>query len=308
VFRLASLSKGVTAATAGLAVQAGFVRWDTPVHTYVPHAMLATPQATDGLTLYTLLSQQTGLARYGVGDRSLEAGMTVDKIYPQLGHAKLKCMPGQCYSYQNVAFQWAADLIATTTQQPFERFASGRLFVPLGMNTASFGLEALRHSASWAKPHVGRAPALRVVDPLPSYYQLPAAAGVNASITDLSRWLAAQGGHRPDVLPPALLAAMHAPRVAVPPYSSGWRRTHVQQQWYGLGWRVWNYRGHRVITHSGAVQGYRSVLALVPEKDLGLAVVWNSQSSAPGKLLPLVLDSALGLGDPATPMVAAPSH
>ena len=76
---------------------------------------------------------------------------------------------------------------------------------------------------------------------------------------------------------------------------SAWRRERLNGAGYGLGWRVYDYAGHRVVFHGGAVQGYRGAVALMPEKGLGVAILWNSESSLPSGLLPTILDSAIGL-------------
>jgi beta-lactamase class C len=133
--------------------------------------------------------------------------------------------------------------------------------------------------------------------PKQNYYQLPPAAGVNASISDMAQWLIAQSGHRPDVLPAPLLATLHAPLVATPSETRGsaWRRARVNSASYALGWRVYDYSGHQLVFHGGAVQGYRGLVALLPESDLGIAILWNSESSLPSGLLPTILDRAIGL-------------
>src|SRR5690606_37707998 len=66
---------------------------------------------------------------------------------------------------------------------------------------------------------------------------------------------------------------------------------------YALGWRVFDYAGHEMVYHGGAVQGYRGAMALLPDRDLGIAILWNSESALPSGLLPTILDSALGLTD-----------
>ena len=58
---------------------------------------------------------------------------------------------------------------------------------------------------------------------------------------------------------------------------------------------MFNYAGHDVVFHGGAVQGYRGAMALLPDSDLGIAILWNSESALPSGLLPTILDSALGL-------------
>jgi len=76
---------------------------------------------------------------------------------------------------------------------------------------------------------------------------------------------------------------------------SSWRGERLNAAGYALGWRVYDYAGHRVVFHGGAVQGYRGVVAMIPESDLGIAILWNSESGLPSGLMPTILDTALGL-------------
>jgi len=77
--------------------------------------------------------------------------------------------------------------------------------------------------------------------------------------------------------------------------SSGWRRDRLRSAYYGLGWRIYDYAGHTLVFHGGAVQGYRALAAFLPEKDIGVVILWNSESAMPTGLLPTTLDKALGL-------------
>src|SRR6478672_3826213 len=133
--------------------------------------------------------------------------------------------------------------------------------------------------------------------PKPAYYEVTPAAGVNASISDMAQWLIAQTGHRPDVLSESLLATLHAPVINTPTElrGSSWRGERLNAAGYALGWRVYDYAGHEVVFHGGAVQGYRGVVAMLPERDLGIAILWNSESALPSGLLPTILDRAIGL-------------
>jgi beta-lactamase class C len=58
---------------------------------------------------------------------------------------------------------------------------------------------------------------------------------------------------------------------------------------------VFDYAGEEVVFHAGAVQGYRGLTALLPGRDLGIAILWNSESSLPSGMLPTIIDRAIGL-------------
>ncbi len=297
VFRLASLSKGFAGTVTGMLVSEGSLRWDSRVTDYMPDLRLSQPGAAQQLTVAEVLSHRVGLT-HNAYDGFVESGEDYRSLVHKLANAPMKCAPGDCYAYQNVAFSLVGDVVFGATGSFFSETVARRIFKPLGMDDASYGLDGITSSPSWARPHVrGRGGWVSLSAPKPTYYRVAPAAGVNASISDMAQWLIAQTGHRTDVLPLPLLATLHAPVVRTPSEtrSSSWRRARLDDAGYGIGWRVYDYAGHRVVYHGGAVQGYRGAIALVPERDLGVVVLWNSTSGVPGGLMPTILDSALGL-------------
>ena len=296
VFRLASLSKAFAGTITGLLVNEGSLRWDSRVADYMPSLQFSDPDAARQLTVAEVLSQRVGLTSNAY-DRDLERNVDYNTLVQKLAYAPMKCEPGECYSYQNVAFSLVGNVVFGSTGQFYSEAVSRRIFKPLGMNDASFGLEGIEASARWARPHVRAGGGWMSLTPKPTYYHVAPAAGVNASISDMAQWLIAQSGHRPDVLPAPLLATLHAPVIATPSEirGSSWRRQRLNAAGYAIGWRVYDYAGHRVIFHGGAVQGYRGMIAMLPQRDLGVVVLWNSESSLPSGLLPTILDRAIGL-------------
>lgn len=294
VFRLASLSKAFAGTLTGMLVQDGSLRWDSKVGDYVPDFQLIDPVATRKVTVADLLSHRVGLKAYNAFDRDIEANAEYYTVAHKLASAPMRCQPGQCYAYQNVAFSLVSDVVFAATGGFYEQAVDRRIFKPLGMNDASMGLAGIESSPSWARPHVRSRNGWVSVAPKPTYYRLAPAAGVNASISDMAQWLAAQTGHRPDVLPAPLLATLHAPIISTPDQMrSGWRKQRLDAASYAIGWRVFDYAGHEVVFHAGAVQGYRGLVALVPGRDLGIAILWNGESGLPSGLLPTMLDRAL---------------
>ena len=296
VFRLASLSKAFAGTMTGLLVNDGSLRWDSKVTDYVPSFHLSDPAATQRVTVADLLSHRVGLKSHNAFDRDIEANGEYYGVSQKLASAPLNCAPGQCYAYQNVAFSLIGDVVFAATGSFYDQAVDRRIFKPLGMNDASIGLTGIESSSRWARPHVRSRNGWVSLRPKPTYYRLPPAAGVNASASDMAQWLIAQTGHRPDVLPAPLLATLHAPIISTPgEMRSGWRRERIHSASYALGWRVFDYAGQQVVFHAGAVQGYRGLVALVPGRDLGIAIMWNSDSGLPSGMLPTILDRAMGL-------------
>lgn len=296
VFRLASLSKSFAGTMAGLLVNDGTLRWDSKLTQYLPNFQLKDSYAAQQITVADLLSHRVGLT-HNTYDRDLEAYVDYHTLTQKLANAPMQCQPGTCYAYQNIAFSLIGDIVFAATGDFYSQEVQRRLFKPLGMNDASLGLEGIQASARWARPHVRTRGGWTSVAPKSTYYQVAPAAGVNASASDMAQWLLAQTGHRPDVLPAPLLATLHQSLVDTPSETRGsaWRRQRVSSAGYALGWRVYDYAGNRMVFHGGAVQGYRGVVAMLPDRDFGIALLWNSESSLPSGLLPTMLDRAVGL-------------
>lgn len=296
VFRLASLSKAFAATVAAHLVREGVITWDTPVQPMLPGLALANPEDTSRLTVRDVLSHRVGLP-FNALDRRLEADEPYPLLVQTLQSVPMTCRVGECFGYQNVAFSLIGDLVFATTGHFYSFEVEKRIFTPLGMRTATHGREALESSGNWARPHVLRNGRLAVVTPKDTYYRVAPAAGINASARDLGQWLIAQMGGFPDVLPPEMLAELHTPLVETP-YEirgNGWRRQRLRSAWYGLGWRIMDYAGERMIFHAGAVQGYRGMLGFLPDRRFGVAFLWNSETNIPAGLLPVAMDRFLGL-------------
>jgi beta-lactamase class C len=296
VFRLASLSKAFAATLSSQLVAEDAMHWDTPIINQLPAFKLRDYASAKNVTLRDVLSHRVGLT-HNTYDRDLENDAPFPLLAERLSDAPMACTPGACYAYQNVAFSLVGDLVFAATGDFYSHQVEKRIFHPLGMYNSTYGREGLEGSASWARPHVRGRGGWVAVRPKESYYRVPPAAGVNSSIHDMAQWLIAQSGHRPDVLTPAMLTDIHTPEVNTPgeKRGSGWRRERLLNAYYAMGWRVFDYSGHTLVFHGGAVQGYRGLIAFLPNEDVGIVALWNSESSAPSGLMATLMDRVLGL-------------
>ncbi|MBU6199484.1 MAG: beta-lactamase family protein [Xanthomonadaceae bacterium] len=295
-FRLASLSKAFASALTAMLVDEGMLSWNTRVAGVLPTFELKNIEASEKLTVRDILSQRVGLP-HNTYDRLLEQDEPYEELVEKLRDVPMTCDVGDCYGYQNITFALIGDITYAVSGDFFYHEVEKRIFHPLGMNDATYGRDALEASRDWARPHARRGRAWVPIPIREAYYHVPAAAGVNASIKDMTAWLIAQMGGRPDVLPEKLLATVHTPLVETPSerHATPWRRARLDDAQYALGWRVYDYAGQTLIYHAGAVQGYRSMIAFFPKYRFGAVMLWNCECALPGGLMPMLLDRYLGL-------------
>jgi beta-lactamase class C len=292
VFRWASVSKGVASTMVAKLAEEGRLRFDQPVAAVAPSLHLPGRNELKA-TVGDVLSHRLGLYRNAF-DNKLEEGQDVNFLRGTLATLNSVCPPGTCWSYQNVAYDAASEMVTRVGGMRYQDIVERDLFDPIGMTSASLTIDGLVHSQSWARPHsVGRRP-LEVND---NYYRVPAAGGVNSNIKDMSLWMLAQMGEMPQVLSPQLLETIHQGRVKTPGERARMRKflERLGEAQYGYGWRSYEYAGHQIIGHRGGVSGYRSLILFDPQLKSGVVALWNSNTSQPGGLEFEVMDMLYGL-------------
>ncbi|MCV6590463.1 MAG: beta-lactamase family protein [Marinobacterium sp.] len=288
VFRLASVSKSFAATAAGLQVERGKLRWNSPVLETLndPNVIFKRGDYGQQLTLSHLLSHTTGLMPQAYTNL-IEAGIPYQKVVKRLREVDFVCPPGRCYGYQNVVFSLAGDMIEKTSGQAYNTFMQKNLLTPLSMMSASSGYKAFLATENRATPHVKGRKRWWPARVLPTYYRVSPAAGINASIRDMGQWLKAQLGLYPQVLSSSLLDQVQAPQVR-----NSRRQSHFKPHrqlgaiWYGRGWRVFNFGPYRnFVYHGGWVKGSRALMLLNRELQIGMVFLTNAETRKARKVL-----------------------
>lgn len=288
VFRWASLSKGVAGDIVARLAADGALSLNDPVARWAGSVRL--PGGTEHtVTLADILAHTSGIFAHAEDPR-LEEGMDPHMLRASMALLHNTCSPGRCHAYQNVLFDASSEAVERVTGKPYGQVLRERFFTPLGMTTASSTRAGLMGSRSWARGHVGGNPqTFEIAEP---YYRVPAAGGINGSIQDLSIWMLANMGLAPDVISPEMLRQVQTPRIATP--GENRRRARFSERTtnthYGLGWRVMDYAGRRVVGHHGGVKGYRSMILFDPALRAGVVVLWNSATSRPNGIEYEVMD------------------
>ena len=282
IFRLASVSKTFAAEIVGLLVEDGTMDWHDPVTLFVPDFKI--DGDTSKIQIQHLLGQSTGLIPHAY-DNLLEHGKSMDTIWQRMSDLPYLCQPGKCYGYQNSVFSLVDPLVEQATTLSYETLVEQRIFRPLDMNNASVGYKEFMSNPNRAEPHARSRGKWKTVPVQPNYYRAAPAAGINASIQDMGKWVQAQLGSKPDVLSPALVENLRQPRIKT-------RRELYRKQWrnilsdahYGLGWRVYQLGDEQLIYHGGWVSGFRADVAFSPQHDIGFVVLLNAESSGISEL------------------------
>lgn len=313
IFQTGSTGKAMTAAALAILVDEGKIAWDDPVIKHMPWFRMSDPWVTREITVRDLLVHRSGLG-LGQGDLMFvpRTKLTRRQTVEHVAYLKPKTSFRSGYAYDNILYAVAGQLIEEVTGQTWETFVRERLLRAGGMKDATTDSEDRFRVANRSYPHARLSGLLRGLGPqqlLDERDELgrngAPAGGIAMSAEDQAAWLKIQlaKGALPDgkrlfsekqalemwnpvvtmpitQLPPALAPAM-------PNYQA-----------YALGWQVQDYRGHRIIAHSGGVFGSITRVVIVPDRNIAFAIMMNSEDS--GMLLGLyymILDHYLGASD-----------
>jgi CubicO group peptidase (beta-lactamase class C family) len=274
-FLLASLSKSVTAVAVMQLVEAGQIELDAPVQQYLPWLLPATP-----ITVRQLLHQTSGLDETRGYRRNLEPDGpdALANSVRQLADTKLNNPPGAAFEYSNSNYDILGLLIETVTGQSYADAIQANIFTPLAMDNSFASLSEARAAgmSSAFYPFFGRQ--MNFDDRLPYTRAVQPSAGLIGSVEDLAHYMLAHlddGRYQnSQLLSPASVQTLHTPDP----------RANAS---YAMGWAVWQFDDAALpgddaptaVSHGGEWLGFNNLIVLIPEYELGVAVLINGPDS-----------------------------
>lgn len=314
-FAIASNTKAFTSASLAMLMDEGRLAWSDRVVDRLPWFRMSNPYVTQEMTIRDLLSHRSGLS-LGAGDLLFwpETDFTTREIIERLRFIPLATSFRAEYAYDNILYAAAGLVIEQTSGRSWADFVREHILKPVGMNETVANCRELHPGENNATGHARyNFKELRPVPPL-AWDNNPAAGGIYSSVHDMARWLNVQlaGGRLPGagdtrLFQPdrqkemwSLVTPIPIPEPKVPALAP----TQPNFNGYGLGWNVSDYRGHRLVSHTGGWPGQVSKVVLVPDLKLGVVVLTNQESGAAFQAVSWrVLDAYFDA--PATDWVAA---
>ncbi len=296
LFALASCSKAFTVALMATLVDEGKVSWDDRVIDRLPDFRLYDAYATRELTIRDLLSHRSGIASGGGDLLWLRSTYTREEIVHRIRFVKPAYSLRSRYGYQNVMFIAAGELIEAVSGKSWDDLLAERLFEPLKMTSANSTIRKREDGDNWATPHVRVKGEVQTIVP-ENVDNLGGAGAINASASDLSRWLLLQLGRgklgETRVYSKEQASQMWSPHTILPIGTPSRLLASRKPKFaaYGLGWRLKDYRGRKLVYHGGGLAGMTSLTTLVPEENLGIVVLTNQETSVQTALTYWILDS-----------------
>ena len=308
LFAIASNTKAFTAASLYLLAEEGKLDLDDRVIDHLPWFRMADATVTRELRLRDLLAHRSGLS-LGAGDLLYwpTTDYTTRDVVERLGQVPLKGGFRDRYAYDNILFAAAQLVIEQASGQSYADFLQQRFFTPLGMTSTRYNSDALRPGDPAATGYALADGKTLEATPRLTWHNASGAGGVYSSVHDMAAWMRMQlaGGVYRDAAGIEhrlfseksqqamwqMVTPMPIPTPSVPELAPA-RPNFLG---YAQGWMTSDYRGERLVWHTGGWPGMVSRVTLVPGKRLGVVVLTNAELGGAFNAITLrVLDAYLG--------------
>ncbi|MCG7385165.1 serine hydrolase [Paenibacillus sp. ACRRY] len=294
LFAIGSSTKAFTATTAALLVDQELLNWDTPVKTYKDNFKMFDPVATERLTIRDMLCHRSGLPRHEM------AWYNSPRTREQLVNALQYLEPNEDFrnkwQYQNLMYMTAGYLVGNLKETTWEKLVQDHLFKPLGMTSSLFSVEEMQTQPDYAFPYMEK-DGENVRIPYRNIDAAGPAGSINSNLEDMIAWLRLQlnkgqyDGQQ--LVSKEQMEVLHSPQM---PCDSPFHGPEMPISTYGLGWFIEPYRGHSLIHHGGAIDGFSSQVAFLPEEEIGIVVLCNTNGSlVPYTVTFNIIDRLLGM-------------
>ena len=282
IYSICSISKLFTSVALMQQYEAGKVRLDEPITTYLPWAKLKdTGDDSVPVTLRGILSHSAGLPResdfpYWSGpDFPFPSREQIRATIP----TQSPLFPAERYfQYSNLGLTLAGEVVEKVSGEPYAQYAKAHVLDPIGLSdTRTFmpmDLYGTRLAVGYGA--LKRDGTRDLVKPFNTRGVTPAA-GYTSTVEDLARFASWQfrllrtGKDKDNVLKASTLREMQRVQFIDP----GWKVT------WGLGFAIQHKEKDTFVGHGGSCPGYKSALLLRPLDELAVIVMDNG-SEDPG--------------------------
>jgi CubicO group peptidase (beta-lactamase class C family) len=324
MFEIGSTTKAFSSAILAMLVDDGKLGWDDPVIRHLPWFALKDPWVTREVTLRDLLSHRVGVG----GDFNALLTSTRTEIIRRTRFLDPNIGFRTRYDYSNMMYATAGEVAAAVAGKPWEVLLRERVLDPLGMRQTTTDISRFFDSTRFAHcfycpfpkdpvsidqaigrqdvamPHMLVADTVRTI-PWQSYDNGVSAGSVISNVTEMAEWLRfllGQGTYRGrPLIRPETFRELHKPQSIITP--AGWlgmvaELSPTTHFWaYGLGWRMNDYRGRKIVWHTGGIAGFLAYVGLVPEEKLGIVALSNGDLGyelLPQSLALRLIDGVIG--------------
>ncbi|MGH7783022.1 MAG: serine hydrolase domain-containing protein, partial [Candidatus Binatia bacterium] len=291
-FAIGSATKAFTALTALMAMDEGKLSLDASPKKYLPYFKMYDPDTDKNITIRDLMCHSSGLNRTDLA--MITGKLNRAELIQVAAQAKPTAKLREKFQYQNIMFTAAGEIVATVEKRPWEKIVPERIFKPLGMTNSTMSLADMQKAKDYSFGYSYNFDTKETERlPFRDIEQVAPAGAINSSANDMAQWLrfVLNGG------------TVNGKRLVSEKGYDEWLKPQMKiagKTSYGFGWFLQDWNGLKVVQHGGNIDGFNSMVAMIPEKKLGFVLLTNVSASPLGNdMMQIVWENLLGENKPA---------
>ena len=297
LFMIGSNTKAFTATALAMLASEKVLSLDDKVQKWLPSFKLHDPWVAKETNLRDLLSHRMGFETFQGDFMYFDSDLSKEQVLEKFALVEPYYSFRSRWGYTNAAFAVAGEVIHQASGKTWSEFMKDRIFIPLGMNQSKATSNEIHLATNKASAHTVANGSLKKIAYGKIDNMMPAGS-ISSSALDLSKWmlmLLNKGEFdNTRVVGAGAIEETWSPHSIMgnggPIFNSG----HFAL--YGLGWLLEEYNGKKIVSHTGGVNGFVTSLTLLPEENLGIVVLTNTDANGFFEALKLeIMDVYLGL-------------
>lgn len=264
LFRIGSMTKQYTAIAILQLMEQGSISLQDSIRKFIKDF----PHKGYTITIEHLLTHTSGIVDYQVLDFHIPNAIRIDfpqkQIIDSFAVLPLAFVPGTRYSYSNSNYYLLGYILEKVTGKTYKTYMQENVFAPLGLSATCYDSPAeiiANRVCGYAKGSNGYQNSGYL-----SMNQVFSAGALLASARDLFKW------HQ------ALYAYKIVKKETLEKALAPFKLSDGKLSEYGYGWFIKEFRGKKLIGHGGAIDGFRSIEVYLPEQDIFIAALFNSDN------------------------------
>lgn len=310
LFRIASVTKMMTATALLQQVATGDVELDVPVTDYVPGFSLAgDPGLADTVSVRHLLTHASAMYDHIEIDASPTSDSDLSSYLQGPTFASqvyLMAEAGRMYNYSNPNYMVAGLIAEMVAGVPYRQLMRERVFDPLGMTRTVFlpsevladGDYASGATVDWTG--ATQAPRVATPDAYDNAWARPAGYAWSSAL-DLAKFARFLLRGDTAVLPAVRHTDMQDEQIDTEQLLDLVHYGHGVAVQRGLLFSASDYREEKIVSHNGALPGFSSLLLVVPRTGFGIVLVANTDGAYFNQSVRLALEQFAALPATSTP-------
>lgn len=283
IYHIGSISKSFTAAVMASVVDEGLVSWDDTVKNILPDFDLYDDWVENNMLVKDLMTHKTGI-RGQAGTYIPNLGYDREDIYQMMKLIKPEYSFRNVYAYNNITFIIASKVIEKVTGKSWEENIQTRILDPLGMTNTYINEEgylaagnraSVAHDFWYVKDSMYVAPIHGEERALHWLTVVGPAGSISSNVVDMSKWAQfhLDNGKVGDqqVISQRQMNFLHRGQTIVSQDSSYIRL-------YAHCWFKEQNNRYKLYFHTGTTWGFTAICAFVPELNLGMVILCNSEA------------------------------